>query len=156
VFRRHRPFAARGYRRVLVLLDSRRESLDAFEIACRLAADDRAALTALVVVDVPTSLPLDAHMSREEDEARDLLERASATGDSYGVKVRPRIVRARGVGAEVLRSARADRAELIVLGAPRRELGAPRRRHPQPTLVDVLTRAPCRVMVVSDRGRQAA
>lgn len=141
---------------MLVLLDARPESLDAFEIACRLAADDHAALTALVVVDVPASLPLDAHMESEENEARDLLEHASATGDSYGVKVQPRIVRARGVGAAVVSRAREDRAELIVLGAPRRELEAPRRRNPQPTLVDVLTRAPCRVMVVSDRASEAA
>ena len=114
-----------GYRRVLVLLDARPQSLDAFEIACRLAADDGAALTALVVVGVPPSLPLDAHMGREEDEARALLERAGATGDSYGVRIRARLVRSRDPGTAVVREATADRAQLIVLGAPRRELGAP-------------------------------
>jgi nucleotide-binding universal stress UspA family protein len=145
-----------GYRRVLVLLDSRPQSLDAFEIACRLAADDGAALTALVVVAVPPSLPLDAHMGREEDEARALLERAGATGDSYGVKIRARLVRARDPGTTVVREATADRAQLIVLGAPRRELGARSARRPQTMLSDVLTRAPCRVMVVSDRSSRAA
>jgi nucleotide-binding universal stress UspA family protein len=146
----------RGYRRLLVLLDARRESLEAFAIACRLAADDHAALVALVVVEVPTSLPLDAHMELEEHEARQLLERAGATGDSYGVRVQPKIVRARDVSLAVVSHARKCRAELIVLGAPRQELGALRRRHPQPALAEVLTKAPCRVMVVSDPASKAA
>jgi nucleotide-binding universal stress UspA family protein len=141
---------------VLVLLDSRPESLDAFELACRLAADDHAALTALVVLDVPASLPLDAHMGREEEEARGLLERAGAKGDSYGVKVRAKLVRARDVSEAVVGHARKSRAELIVLGAPRQELGSLRRRHPQPTLAEVLIRAPCRVMVVSEPTSKAA
>ena len=145
-----------GYRRVVVLLDARPQSLDAFEIACRLAADDGATLTALIVVCVPPSLPLDAHLGREEDEARALLERAGATGDSYGVKIRARLARARDYATAVVREATADRAQLIVLGAPRGELGAPPKRRPQTMLSDVLTRAPCRVMIVSDRSSRAA
>jgi nucleotide-binding universal stress UspA family protein len=95
-------------------------------------------------------------MGREEDEARGLLERAGTKGDSYGVKVQAKIVRARDVGAAVVSHARKSRAELIVLGAPRQELGSLRRRHPQPTLAEVLTRAPCRVMVVSEPTSRAA
>src|SRR5262249_26091538 len=73
---------ARGYRRMLVPVDARPESFGALEIACRLAADNHAKITAIAVIEVPALLPLDAHLSDEEDEARRLLERAGAMGDS--------------------------------------------------------------------------
>src|SRR5262249_20769296 len=75
--------AGRGYGRLLVPLDLQRESLDALAIACRLAADDGARITAVAVIEVPAQLPLDAHFRDQEEAARRLLERAEATGDTY-------------------------------------------------------------------------
>lgn len=142
---------------MLVALDARRESLEALEIACRLAADDHARITALIVIEVPALLPLDAHFADEEEAARRLLERASSTGDTYGVKVHTQVVRARDAAAAIVARATSDRSELIVLGAPRGELArSPRRVTPDPVL-RVLKDAPCRVMVVSAaRSRSAA
>ena len=42
---------ARGYRRLLVPLDARTESVEALEIACRLAADGGATITAVAVME---------------------------------------------------------------------------------------------------------
>lgn len=146
----------RGYRRLLVPLDARRESFDALVIACRLAAEDHAKITALVVVEVPALLPLDAHFDDLENAARRLLEQAGATGDVYGVRVAPQLVRARDVAAAVVAQATSDRAEVIVLGAQRSELAvSPRRLAPDPVL-RILKSAPCRVLVVSARARDAA
>ena len=100
---------ARGYRRLLVPLDARAESVKALEIACRLAADDGATITAVAVIEVPPLLPLDAHLTDAEDAARRLLERAGATGDAWGVSVATRVVRARDVGAAIVEQATADR-----------------------------------------------
>jgi nucleotide-binding universal stress UspA family protein len=147
---------ARGYRRLLVPLDARTESVEALEIACRLAADDGATITAVAVMEIPPLLPLDAHLVDAEDAARRLLERAGATGDAYGVRVATRVVRARDVAAAIVEQATEDRDELIVIASTRSRLGeSPRRVSPDPVL-HVLRAAPCRVMVVSGVSREAA
>jgi basic amino acid/polyamine antiporter, APA family len=156
VLRRRRPERrGRGYRRLLVPVDARRESFDALEIACRLAADDHARITALAVVQLPALLPLDAHFEDVENASRRLLEQGGATGDAYGVRVVQRLVRARDLATAIVAQAVADRSEVIVLGAPRAELASPRRLAPDP-LLRVLKDPPCRVMVVSARAHEAA
>ena len=153
----HHPRRERSYRRLLVPLDARRESLQALEIACRLAADDRARITAMSVIEVPALLPLDAHFADEEEEGRRLLEQACSTADTYGVKVNAQVVRARDTGAAIVAQAMSDRTELIVLGAPRAELAGPPRTIAPDLVLRVLRDAPCRVMVVSAaRSRSAA
>ena len=67
-------------------------------------------------------LPLDARFDDVEEAARRLLEQAGATGDAYGVKVVPRLVRARDFGAAIVAEATSDRSEIIVVGTPRGEL----------------------------------
>ena len=143
------------YRRLLVPLDTSSESFEAFQIACQLAVDDGASITAITVIEIPPLLPLDSHTAELEEGARRLLERAESTGDSYGVKVTTRIARARDVAAAILTEAKSD-IEVIVIGTPRRELAeSPKRLAPSP-LVDILRHAPCRVMVVSAPSREAA
>jgi nucleotide-binding universal stress UspA family protein len=138
-----------SYRRILVPLVDTQESEFAMALACRLAEDKGAGLTAVTVIEVPVELPLDAHMRDEEAHSRHVLEHARAIGDLYGVKVAPRVLRARAAGeaivAEVLR---AD-TEMVVLRAPRHEL--PRRGlHAFGKTVEyVLKHAPCRVMVAA-------
>ena len=78
------------------------ESERALELACRLAGDSGANVVAVAVVEVPPLLPLDAHMLDEERVALELLTRAGATADSYGVTLLPRILRARSAGADPL------------------------------------------------------
>ena len=151
-----RPREARGYRRLLVPLDARRESFDALQIACRLAVDDHARITAVSVIEVPALLPLNARFDDVEDAARRLLEQAGASGDAYGVKVVPRLVRARDFGAAIVAEAISDRSELIVVGAPRAELAVSPRRATADPVLRVLKGAPCRVMVVSGGVREAA
>ena len=137
-------------------LDARRESFEALQIACRLAADDRARLTAMSVIEVPALLPLDAHFTDEEEAARRLLEQAGSIGDTYGVKVHGELVRARDTAGAIVAQATSDRSELIVVGAPRAQLsGSPRRRTPD-LVLRVLKDAPCRVMVVSAANTRSA
>ena len=147
---------ARGYRRLLVPLDASPESLQAFEIACRLAADHRAGVTALTVIEVPPSLPLDAHMADVEEEARRLLERAGATGDSYGVRVAQKLVRTRDAAAAIVEAASSGRVELIVIGAQRTQLDESPRRITPGTILRVLHGARCRVLVVAASEAEAA
>jgi nucleotide-binding universal stress UspA family protein len=139
----------RGYHRLLVPIAANEESERAVDLACRLAADSHASITALAVVEIPALLPLDAHMDDVEDEARRLLERVGATGDSYGVKVSPKLLRARNAGAAIVASAAATGVELIVLGAPRERLHSSTAVVFGGTAEYVLKHAPCRVMLAT-------
>jgi nucleotide-binding universal stress UspA family protein len=145
------PAVLRGYRRLLVPVAANAESERAVDIACRLAAENHASITALAIVEIPALLPLDAHMRDVEEEARRLLERVEATGNAYGVKVSPKLLRARDVGAAIVESAAMTGVELIVIGAPRRRLRGSSAVVFGATAEDVLRNAHCRVMLTATR-----
>jgi len=129
------------------------ESGRALDVACRLAADRGASIVALTVIEVPTLFPLDAHMDVERAQAHVIMERAVAVGESYGVAVGPRVRRAREAGTAIVAEIEATGVEFAVLGAPRRlhtQGGAARLGH---TVAQVLTGAPCRVLVISATPR---
>lgn len=150
LLRRGGPQVLRGYRRVLVPVAADEESERALGLACRLAADRAATLVAVVVIEIPPALPLDAHMREEEAAARALLERAGATADGHGVGFAPRVVRAREAAPAIVELARREEAELVVISGTSRtsrpvggRIGATARR--------VLETAPCRVLLVAPR-----
>jgi APA family basic amino acid/polyamine antiporter len=137
------------YRRIVVPIVPGRPSDDALDLACRLAAERRAQIIALSVIEVPLELPVDAPFLEEERIANDELDEAIAIGDTYGVKVVGRLVRGRNASTEIVREAERRGAEIIVLGSPRKSL-VDRRRGVFGTTVDrVLRRAPCRVMIAA-------
>lgn len=145
----------RGYRRVLVPVVAGPESARALDLACRLAADSGASLVAVAVIEVPPLLPLDAHMIEEEADARALLERAGATADSYGIALVPRLLRSRTAGDAIVELARAERAELVVIGGTRRRMAGAGAALFGGTVKRVLEAAPCRVMVVTPQDGPA-
>ncbi|MDH5314435.1 MAG: amino acid permease, partial [Actinomycetota bacterium] len=74
------------YRRILVAIVPGRPSDDALDVALRLAAERRARVIALSVVEVPLELPLDAPLPELEAAANHELDEAVALGDTYGVR----------------------------------------------------------------------
>jgi basic amino acid/polyamine antiporter, APA family len=137
-----------GYRRILVPVRDNPESEQAMDVASRLAGEHGAAITAVAVVEVPPLLPLDAHMTSEEQAAHRLLERAAAVADSYGVDIHPRVVRGREPAAAILGESEDASAELIVIGAPRRARSGKGPRVFGSTVEHVLRHARCRVLVI--------
>jgi APA family basic amino acid/polyamine antiporter len=145
------PGAALEYRNILVPVKPGRESEEAIDLACRLAAERRAAIAALSVVVVPLESPLDTPLEAEEARADMALDAAAAIAELYGVGVTERIVRARSAGRAIVDEAERRTSEIIVMGAPR----SARRGGVFSETVDfVLKHAPCRVMVAA--GRKAA
>ena len=133
-----------GYRSILVPVADNEETDQALDVACRLAAEHGASITAVAVVEVPSFLPLDAHMVDEEFAAKQLLHRADAVGESYGIDVTPRVVRGREAGEVLAEVAGSRHADLVVVGA--------RRRGRKPfghTVEAVLRHAPCRVLLIA-------
>jgi APA family basic amino acid/polyamine antiporter len=142
------PSLALEYRRILVPMGPDRESEEAVDLACRLAADRGATITVLTVIEVPMELPLSAEVPEKLEEAYDLLDEAKAIGDSYGVKVQTRLIRARSFGRAIVDEAERRNSEIIVVGADRRNIGG--RRALFSDVVDfTLKHAPCRVMVAA-------
>jgi APA family basic amino acid/polyamine antiporter len=143
------PGAALEYRRILVPVKPGRMSQEAVDVACRLATQRRASITALSVVVVPLELALDTLLPEEEAEADTVLDAAHAIGELYGVDVTERLVRARSAGRAIVDEAERRQTEIIVMGAPRRD--RPRQAVFSDTVDFVLKHAPCRVMVAAER-----
>lgn len=138
-----------AYRRIVVPLSGKAESEAAIALAAELASEHGASITAMVVIELPAELPLEAHMLEEEAQARRLLEDARAIAGSYGVRVRGRVVRARRPGEAIVAEVEALQADLVVLRA------TPGRRSALfgETVNYVLKHASCRVLVDAPSGR---
>jgi nucleotide-binding universal stress UspA family protein len=133
-----------AYRSILVPLADNVETEQALDVACRLAAEHRASITAVSVIEVPPVLPLTAHMDDEEAKAKLLRRRAESIGDSYGIDVTVVVVRGREAGEVVAAEAAARHVDVVVVGA--------RRHHRKPfgrTVEAVLRDSPCRVLVIA-------
>ncbi len=144
------PAIALEYRTILVPIVAGEGSREAVEVAARLATERAGRIVLLRVIVIPLELPLDADLSEQLDEAHDLLDRARAIAEPYGVRVVERIVRERRAGRAIVDEAERRGAEIVVLGAPR---GAHRAIFGH-TVDYVLKNAPCRVMVAA--GKRAA
>ena len=128
------PALALEYRRLLVPVLPGRASDDALDIAAGLAAERGAQIAAVYVIEIPLDLPLRADLPDEEALANRELDEARAIGDSYGVTVIPRLVRApqrrrrdraRGGAARRPRSSSSARRARISAAASARSSAAP-------------------------------
>ncbi len=143
------PALALEYRRLLVPIVVGQPSDNALDVACGLAAERRSQIIALNVIEVPLDLPLSAELPGEEERANLELDEAQAIGDSYGITVVDRLVRARSAGEAIVEEAERRGSEIIVLGASRRLLTVGARGVFGSTVDYVLKNAPCRVMVAA-------
>jgi len=143
------PALALEYRRVLVPVVPGQASDDALAVACGLASERSSRITAVTVLEVPLHLPLTADLPFEEEQANAELDEAAAIGETYGVKVVPRLLRGRSAGREIVAEAERLGVEIVVIGSPRRD----RRRLDLGHTVDyVLKNARCRVMLAAKKS----
>jgi APA family basic amino acid/polyamine antiporter len=145
------PALALEYRRLLVPVVAGTASDEAIDMACGLAAERGATIAAVTVIEVPLELPLSAELQEEEQRAHRELGEARAFGESYGVRVLERLLRARSAGRAIVEEAERRGSEIIVVGAPRRGHGRRGRAVFGATVDYVLRNAPCRVMVAASR-----
>ena len=144
------PALALEYRRLLVPVLPGQASDDALDVAASLAAERGAQIVAVTVIEIPLDLPLgDRHCPRRSGSPNRELDEARAIGDSYGVSVIPRLLRGRSAGAAIVEEAERRGTEIIVIGAPRKDIGRRKRAVFGHTVDYVLKNAPCRVMVTA-------
>jgi basic amino acid/polyamine antiporter, APA family len=134
------------YRSVLVAFrDNQPFSEQMVATAIKLASKRRRGVHIHAMITVPTNLPLDAELERQESEAQSKIERAKLIG---GLRVTGHVERVRPgqAGYAIAEEARMINAAAIVIGL--------RFRNGQPlfdeTLQTVLAERPTRVIVVSD------
>ncbi len=115
----------------------------AIELACRLGEQQKAEIVVAHVIEVPFTLPLNASMAKAEAAAGEVLARGEEIVRHHDLPVHSEVVRARQVGEGIVRLAKEEAADLIVIGirpgAPERILGR--------TTETVLHRAPCEVII---------
>jgi APA family basic amino acid/polyamine antiporter len=159
-----------AFRNILVPVFGTKLDDDIVATAGRLAAaeqeeaesgEEETRLDLVYVIEVPLTLPLDAELPAEiEQDAQRALKRASDVGDEYeDVKVTAEVVRARGIGAGIVESARRYNSEAIVIGgepptkikggARLGGIGAAKPAEIGAATEYVLKKAPCRVLLTA-------
>ena len=144
------PALALEYRDLLVPVIPGQPSDAAMDVACRLAAERRARIIALNVVEVPLDRAVTDRFPELEATGNAELDEAVAIGDSYGVRVLTRLDRAHAAGPAIVAEADARNAEIIVLGSQRRNLTARQAAVFGKTVDYVLKHARCRVMIATE------
>ena len=138
------------YRSVLVAFeDGQPFSEEMVATAVKLASTRRRGIHIHSMLEVPSHLPLNAEMRREESEAQSKVEQAKLIG---GMRVSGHVDRVRPgqAGYSISKEAEMIKAVAVVVGLRYRN-GTPLYGK---TLQTVLGERPCRVIVVSDRSGQ--
>jgi nucleotide-binding universal stress UspA family protein len=137
-----------SFRKVLVPMKLGDIGEEMVATAVALAKERGATVEAVFVVRVPRAFELEGPLPEDvRQRAEESLAEARALGEENGVDVIGRTVVARSIGHAIVDEARAQGADLIVLGS------SPRWRRQSrffsPTVDHVLRHAPCEVLVVA-------
>jgi APA family basic amino acid/polyamine antiporter len=128
------------------------------QVACELAKLHGAKVSALHILQVPPSMPLDADLSHRVLIAELTLKRAEAIAREFNIEIDVQLVRSRSVADTVLETLKESKYDLLVLGA----MKSSKESHTKglgPVTERILKEAPCRVWVcctdaISREGRK--
>lgn len=116
------------------------------QMACEIAKLHGAHVTALQVLEIPLSLPLDIDVPHRMVLAEAVLKRAEAIAREVGVEIDLRIIRSRSLPDTILDVATKGKFDLIVLGALK-SIRDPKTKGMGSITETVLRAAPCKVWV---------
>ena len=133
------------YDQILVPIVGSRISDEMMVLACQLATEKKSSIDALVVIEVPMNLPLDAPLVDERARADRVLKAAAVIASQFKVKLNPVVVTGRNTGRTIVEEADRRRSEVIILGTVRKRRIADRVFGG--TVDYVLQHAPCEVLV---------
>lgn len=140
--------------RILVpLLHNSEASGRAVALAAQMALHRKGSIEVLATIQVPFTLPLNAHMEQEEKRACEELERAAGIAarsgtHNGGVVIHKRILKARNAGAAIVREAEDQAVDLILMAnSPVSTRGGIQQI--DPVVEYVMKHAPCEVLILS-------
>ncbi len=131
--------------RILVPVVETTASERAVELACRLGRDQKAEVVLAFVKVVPMSLPLEAPMANVEAAGRQALETAKFIVNQHNLAAKTRILPHRTAADGILRIAREENVDAIILGVDEHQhaIPGPMGR----TVTDVMRKASCEVIL---------
>lgn len=131
--------------KILVPVSGRLESERAVELACRLGTVQKAEIVLVYVIEVPYTLSLNTAVPGEEAKGLEALRMARIIVEQHGLPVKTKIMPHRSASAGILRLAKEEMADAIVMSAGMARLevteGIGR------TSYEVLRRSPCEVIL---------
>lgn len=139
--------------RILVPVLGKNEATDRIvALATQMARQRNGHVDILAVIEVPFTLPINAHVEEDEKHALELLERAESVaaqcGTRNGTRVSRRILKARNAGSAIVREAEEQAVDVILMAnSPVRVRGA--MQQVDPAVDYVMKNAPCEVLVLS-------
>jgi nucleotide-binding universal stress UspA family protein len=140
----HPPFT-----RAVIALNGGSSDARIVKLVTRLAKGADVELIAVHVVEIDWTLPLDADVAGQSEEAQRVLDMAEEVAESAKARLEPVLLQARDVGAALVDEAVERGADLLVTGLPYRKrfggdfvIGR--------TIPYVLKNAPCAVWVVRE------
>ncbi len=116
------------------------------QMACEIAKLHNAQVTALQVIEIPASLPLDIQIPHRMKIAEAILKRTEAIANEIGVDIELSIVRSRSISETVVEMAKKGKYDLLVLGALR-STHEPKSKRMNIVTEHILRKSPCRVWI---------
>jgi APA family basic amino acid/polyamine antiporter len=117
---------------------------EVLQTACEIAKHHRAKISAVYILEIPESMPMDADLKERELAGETILKHAEAISREYHLHMDLELVRARSIERALLDLVKNARHDVIVLGASRVEYRARKRFVSQAE--GFLKSAPCRVI----------
>lgn len=146
-----KPLVAKAYRsvdaltRILVPTTGVPYSDRGVELACRLGQAQKAVIFLTFVIEVPRTLPLNAPLPEADVRAQEALTRAVEIVKLHELETIPLVERAREAAEGIIRAAKDNQVDLIVLGMRTDYRGG--QAWLGRTTESLLRRAPCEVVV---------
>jgi len=123
---------------------------DMVQFAARLAKTHGAHITALHVIEIPPSLPLDTFFPEKLAVADSIMEQSQAIGREYEIPIDAQVQQSRSAGETIVELAKDGAYDLIILGAKARP-SAPGLSSLGTTAEHVIRNAPGRVWVMAGK-----
>ena len=109
-----------SYKNILVTVRTS-DDTESFQTACQLAHTHKAKLTAVYVLEIADTLPIDVHLPAREALGVAALKRAEAIAREYHLGVTLELVRARSIETIVSQLVEAEKFDLLVIGTSAKE-----------------------------------
>ncbi len=119
---------------------------EAVQMACEIAKIHNASITAIQVIEIPSSLPLDIGTPHRTAVAEAVLKCAEAIAREIGVDIELSIIRSRSLAETVLEIAEKGKFDLLVLGSLKSSHD-PKSKMMNVDAEKIMRKSPCRIWV---------
>jgi APA family basic amino acid/polyamine antiporter len=116
------------------------------QMACEIAKLHQAKVTALQVIEIPSSLPLDIQIPHRMLLTEAILKRTEAIAREIGVEIELSIIRSRSLADTILEVAKKGKYDLLILGALKSSQ-EPKTKAMNAVTDKILRKSPCRVWI---------